>query len=205
MVDHPDDTLRHAIDKLRELPPLDRAAVARITAVAAQARARDIRADAPAADIFPAQRRLLSLRAVVGIAAAAAVVGFFAHSLVVRQGPAPSIADRPAAAGVPVVARTVAANPAALEVAPLPTQFVLERRGAGRVMLVGDFNGWGDQPIALEHAPGSAVWTTTVPLVPGRHIYAFLVDSVWTVDPRAPRAKDADFGVEGSAIIVGRP
>lgn len=203
MVDHPDDTLRHAVDTLRELPPLDRAAVARITAAAAQARARDVAADAP--DIFPAQRRPLPLRATIGIAAAAAVVGFFAHGLLVRPSHDASIAARPAGAGAPVVARTVAANPAALEVAPLPTQFVFERRGAGRVMLVGDFNGWGDQPIALDHAPGSAVWTTTVPLVPGRHIYAFLVDSVWTVDPRAPRAKDPDFGVEGSAVIVGRP
>lgn len=204
MVDHLDDTLRHAVDALRELPPLDRAAVARITAVAAQARARDVVADAR--DVFPARPRLLSLRAAIGLAAAAAVIGFFAHAMVVRPragGALPRTAANPGDA--PIVARPASANEAALEIAPLRTQFVLERRGAKSVMLVGDFNGWGDRPIALEHAPGSALWTTTVPLVPGRHVYAFLVDSAWTVDPRAPRAEDADFGVEGSAVIVGRP
>lgn len=202
MVDHLDDTLRHAIDSLRELPPLDRAAVARIAAVAAQTRARDVAADAP--DIYPARRRLLSLRATIGVAAAAAVVGFFAHAMVVRPRAGASVARR-ALPAAPTRARFASANAAALELAPLPTQFVLERRGAKRVMLVGDFNAWGDRPIALEHEPGSSLWTTTVPIVPGRHIYAFMVDSVWTVDPRAPRAHDADFGVEGSAVIVGRP
>jgi hypothetical protein len=44
-----------------------------------------------------------------------------------------------------------------------------------------------------------------VPIQRGRHIYAFLVDSVWTVDKRAPVASDPDFGVTGSVILVGRP
>jgi hypothetical protein len=205
VVDHIDDTLRHAIDSLRELPPLDRAAVARITAVAAGARARDLAGDVP--DAFPARRRLLSLRAAIGLAAAAAVVGFVAHALLVRPDAAP---PQVAASGVTpaagAVARTVAANPAALELAPVPTQFVLERRDAHSVSLVGDFNGWGAERIELERAPGSSLWAVSVPIVPGRHSYAFMVDdTLWTVDPRAPRAKDADFGVAGSVVIVGRP
>ena len=204
MVDHPDETLRHAIDALRELPPLDRAAVARITAVAAQARARDVVAEEP--DMLPARRRLLSLRAVAGIAAAAAIVGFFARPMLLRSRADVATAGRaPSAAVGGTNARLAVANPAALEAAPLPTQFVLDRPGAKRVTLVGDFNAWGDRPITLERESGSSLWTTTVPLAPGRHVYAFLVDSSWTVDPRAPRAKDADFGVEGSVVIVGRP
>ena len=204
MADHLDDTVRHAIDALRELPPPDRAAVARITAVAAQARARDVAADS--LDVYPARRRRLSLRAAIGLAAAAAIVGFFAHAMVARARPDAAIADRsPVPAPRSSDVRPASANVADLERAPLATQFVLNRPGARRVTLVGDFNGWGDHPIVLDHAPGSSLWTATVPLVPGRHIYAFMVDSVWTVDPRAPRAKDADFGVEGSAVIVGRP
>ena len=204
MADHLDDTVRHAIDALRELPPPDRAAVARITAVAAQARARDVAADS--LDVYPARRRRLSLRAAIGLAAAAAIVGFFAHAMIARARPDVVIANRAVPRAAPATGvRPASANVAELEMAPLATQFVLNHPGARRVTLVGDFNGWGDQPIALDHAPGSSLWTATVPLVPGRHIYAFMVDSVWTVDPRAPRAKDADFGVEGSAVIVGRP
>jgi len=204
VADHLDDTVRHAIDALRELPPPDRAAVARITAVAAQARARDVAADS--LDVYPARRRRLSLRAAIGLAAAAAIVGFFAHAMIARARPDVVIANRAVPRAAPATGvRPASANVAELEMAPLATQFVLNHPGARRVTLVGDFNGWGDQPIALDHAPGSSLWTATVPLVPGRHIYAFMVDSVWTVDPRAPRAKDADFGVEGSAVIVGRP
>jgi hypothetical protein len=31
------------------------------------------------------------------------------------------------------------------------------------------------------------------------------VDSVFTLDPRAPKVRDPDLGSEGSVIIVGRP
>jgi hypothetical protein len=35
-------------------------------------------------------------------------------------------------------------------------------------------------------------------------VYAFLVDdTVWTLDPRAPKTKDADYGAEQSVLIVG--
>jgi hypothetical protein len=52
----------------------------------------------------------------------------------------------------------------------------------------------------------SGLWSQTLALRPGRHIYAFVVDdSVWMRDPRTPAASDADFGRPGSVLLVGRP
>jgi len=50
------------------------------------------------------------------------------------------------------------------------------------------------------------LWSVIIPISPGRHIYGFMVDdSVFTLDPRAPKVRDADLGTEGSVVIVGRP
>jgi hypothetical protein len=50
----------------------------------------------------------------------------------------------------------------------------------------------------------TGVWSALVGVRPGRHLYAFLVDdSVWTLDPNAPRAKDSDYGTAQSVMIVG--
>lgn len=213
MVDRPDPILSRAVDSLRELPPLDHAAVARITAAAAQARARDVGSNAED-DLYPARRgRFTSLRVTIGIAAAAAFIGFFARDVVRPDVQPATVASRQdseaPAATTPGDAPIVAVNndARAAEQAPIPTQFVLERKAAKRVTVVGDFNGWGEGArVELQHEPGTSLWVATVPLAPGRHVYAFVVDdSVWTPDPRAPRAKDADFGVAGSVVIVGRP
>jgi 1,4-alpha-glucan branching enzyme len=87
------------------------------------------------------------------------------------------------------------------------TQFVLDTRdiaGATTVSIVGDFNDWNQTttPLVIEHG----AWTTTVPLAPGRHVYAFVVNGErWIVDPRAPQAPDSDFGRPSSVIIVRAP
>jgi 1,4-alpha-glucan branching enzyme len=87
--------------------------------------------------------------------------------------------------------------------APLPVQFMLDRPGAREVRLIGDFNGWGADTIRLVRDPGG-VWSAIVPLVPGRHTYAFVVDDSVVLDPRSRSAVDPDFNVERSVVIVGR-
>ena len=73
-----------------------------------------------------------------------------------------------------------------------------------KVELVGDFNGWDGSRTTLVRQANTGLWTLTIPLTPGRHVYAFVVnDSVWTLDPRAAKAKDSDFGTEQSVIVVG--
>lgn len=86
---------------------------------------------------------------------------------------------------------------------PASVQFVVLARGASSVSLVGDFNDWdaGRTPMRLTNQAG--FWTVIVPLAPGRHRYAYLVNGRrWVADPAAPRAPD-DFGTPSSVVTVG--
>lgn len=82
-------------------------------------------------------------------------------------------------------------------------QFVLTAPTASRVSLAGDFNGWSTTAAPLHRAAGADVWSVAIPLTPGRHVYAFVVDdSVWVPDPTAPRAPENDFGPPNSVVTV---
>jgi len=75
---------------------------------------------------------------------------------------------------------------------------------ARTLSVVGDFNDWNvaASPMARE----GELWSVSLPVTPGRHVYAFVVNGTeWIADPRAPRAADADFGRPGSVIIVQSP
>jgi len=87
---------------------------------------------------------------------------------------------------------------------PQRVQFVLVAPDAKKVAVVGDFNGWDASHVAYQaQHRGGGVWSVTAPVPLGHHRYSFVVDdSVWVVDPMAPRAADADFGVPNSAIVV---
>ena len=193
----PGPIVERALETLRDLPATDNEAVVRIVAAAARTRAQDTAPNDD--DLLPftaPPRRPLWPFAV----AAAAVFIALGAGLVARQARSGRTATTPAAestAYLPVSAPVP-------DAVPVPTQFVYDGP-ARRVVLVGDFNNWDEQATPLEREPGSALWSVTVPIQRGRHIYAFLVDSVWTVDKRAPVASDPDFGVTGSVILVGRP
>lgn len=74
---------------------------------------------------------------------------------------------------------------------------------AETVSLVGDFNAWGGKPVALAANGRNDVWTVSLPLVPGRHEYAFIVDGHrWVADPFAPVSSD-EFNTPSSIITVG--
>ena len=82
-------------------------------------------------------------------------------------------------------------------------RFVLAAPGARTVTLVGDFNAWAKAATPLATAAVPGVWTVSVPLTPGRHEYAFIVDGErWVVDPWAAVVTD-DFGTESSVVTVG--
>ena len=209
-----DVVLNRAVEALRELPPADAAAVSRI--VTAAARLREIDAEPHNDDLLLAPRaRTMRWPAVASIAAAAALVGYLVGGGRGSEGPglAASEGTTPVVGTAsPVeVASPSGAVPAvqvggvAPDAMAIPTQFVFDSRFAKRVMLVGDFNGWDERALPLEREDASSLWSVTVPLLPGRHVYAFLVDSVWTTDPRAPKTRDPDFGVTGSVRIVGKP
>jgi hypothetical protein len=106
---------------------------------------------------------------------------------------------RDGAVGAPVQVASTAADPEAA----VPVQFVLDATAAASVAVVGDFNDWNASASPMQRLPGSGVWTTTLLMSPGRHVYAFVVDDrTWTPDPRAPRAADSDFGKPGSVLLV---
>ncbi|HEV2131104.1 MAG TPA: glycogen-binding domain-containing protein [Longimicrobiaceae bacterium] len=107
--------------------------------------------------------------------------------------------------------RIVGAEPAALPalLAPAPerarvyVQFRLEAPDAEQVALAGSFTGWQPEYRLRETAPG--VWTALVPLQPGVHDYAFLVDGErWMVDPHAFQVRDS-FGGKNSRISLPAP
>ena len=196
-----DPIVRRAIDELQQLPSADAAAIRRVVAAAAAARV------APSDDEVIAMRTPAWRRQfwpIVGLAAAAAFVGFVANGIRRPAQPAPVVTS----AAVPVTALPSDVQPVANtgEALPVPYQFVFNSRKAHAVAVVGDFNGWSPSHTPMTRASDGDLWSVTIPIVPGRHMYAFMVDdSVYTLDPRAPKARDRDLGTDGSVAIVGRP
>jgi hypothetical protein len=82
-------------------------------------------------------------------------------------------------------------------------RFVFVDPNAERVELVGDFNEWARGSTQLKRSGAPGVWAVSVPLSPGRHEYAFIINgSRWVADPLAVKSSD-DFGTESSVIRVG--
>jgi hypothetical protein len=145
------------------------------------------------------RRFVVSLPAAVGYAVAATLAGFLVRGALPRAaGDAAS-----QTLGAPTL-KPVAVSRRDLQEAPVTVQFVLDDRRATSVSVVGDFNAWDAAAAPLVRDSVSGVWSALVGVTPGRHVYAFLVNGrEWTLDPRAPRAKDADYGTEQSVMIVG--
>jgi hypothetical protein len=84
-------------------------------------------------------------------------------------------------------------------------RFVFVDPRATSVELVGDFNEWAKGSTELGRSGAPGVWAVSVPLSPGRHEYAFIINgSRWVADPLAVKSSD-DFGTESSVIRVGTP
>jgi hypothetical protein len=90
-----------------------------------------------------------------------------------------------------------------LRTPPVFTRFVLTIPGANTVALAGDFTDW--KPTYTMTRSGEGLWTIVVPLEPGVHTYAFVVDGQrWMADPNAP-AVDDGFGGTNSRVAVLTP
>lgn len=82
-------------------------------------------------------------------------------------------------------------------------QFRLDAPQARKVALAGNFTDWEPAYTLTRSEPG--IWTVVVPLEPGVHDYAFIVDGErWTPDPMAP-AVDDGFGGLNSRVAVLSP
>ena len=157
------------------------------------------------------RRFVVSLPAAMGYALAATLAGFMIRGAMPKDSAQVAVAPDAGRNDTSVGARTTVQRVAeavdrAAQEKPVAVQFVLDAAAAKSVALVGDFNGWdgGATPLARDSASGA--WSVVAAVPPGRHVYAFLVDGkVWTLDPRAPKAKDSDYGTEQSVVIVGLP
>lgn len=82
-------------------------------------------------------------------------------------------------------------------------QFRFEAPAAQQVSLAGDFTDW--KPSYKLRRSSAGVWTIVVPLHPGVHDYAFIVDGGrWVPDPMAPAVEDG-FGGMNSRLAVMTP
>jgi len=92
-----------------------------------------------------------------------------------------------------------------LPVSDTVVKFVFVAPRASQVSVVGDFNGWNASTTPMVRTANDSVWTVTLPLTTGRHVYSFVVDgSSWNADPAAPLAPDDGFGHANSVRIVRR-
>lgn len=82
-----------------------------------------------------------------------------------------------------------------------PVNFICNAPLAQAVALVGDFNKWNPSAHLMKRMPDRA-WMLTVELHHGHHRYAFLVDGVLTLDPRAQGVTRNDKGERVSMIPV---
>ncbi len=143
-----------------------------------------------------------SLAVTVSLAAAALLLGFVSRDAAERPERDRQLAALPAARPLSLVpVARVAGEPMRI-----PVQFTLRDVRASQVVLVGDFNYWSTDATPLERGAVDGTWSVTLPVTPGRHVYAFLIDgTTWMTDPRAQTARDLDFGRENSVLIVQAP
>jgi hypothetical protein len=87
-------------------------------------------------------------------------------------------------------------------------RFELRAPASARVSLVGAFNGWdaGTTPLVpvtgTPDRDGLVPFVVTIPLHPGQHEYAFVLDDgTWIADPKASTVVD-EFGTRTSRVIV---
>ncbi|HEY4217981.1 MAG TPA: hypothetical protein VGM67_12640 [Gemmatimonadaceae bacterium] len=192
-----DPLLERAIKELERLPAVNANAVQRVIDAAATARVTP--ADEPADVEFgyrPRGSRAWRIAASVAAISAAAVVGFM-----VRGAPAPRIVS-PAPTAIQMAPVADVAGAAK----PVLRQFVFQNARAKRVSVVGDFNQWNPSTAPMVRSADGTLWSALIPILPGRHVYAYMVDdSVLTLDPAAETARDPDFGTNASVVLVGKP
>jgi hypothetical protein len=127
--------------------------------------------------------RSLTVSPIIGSLLAAGLVGIgvLAGALATnRVGRPPVGQGLPVASGLPV----------SLQASDTVVKFVVLAPNAGKVALVGDFNDWDETRSPVMQADKNGLWSVTLPLSVGRHLYAYVVDGTWIADPNAPAAGD---------------
>ncbi|MFL5385506.1 MAG: glycogen-binding domain-containing protein [Longimicrobiaceae bacterium] len=181
------DAVEAAAAHLRAAPAPDLSA--RVMATLPQAAPRGVsgRLAAALGWLWSPRPLRLTLRPAYGLAFA----GLAAALLAIPDRP-----ETPAPGPRAPLAHGVAADGAP----PVYVQFRIAVPDARSVALAGTFTGW--KPAVALHRGADGEWTALVPLRPGVHDYAFVVDGErWVTDPNAPQVDDS-FGGTNSRISL---
>lgn len=154
----------------------------------------------------PRTVRLRPAWALAGVAALALAVGTLPLVPLGTDAPASgSVASGPNASGAGLPAGsgggTAVAGPVASGQPQLYVRFELNASEASSVRLAGSFTGWEPEYELAETRPGH--WSALVPLRPGVHDYAFVVDDErWVADPDAIHVDDGFGGVNSRIALL---
>lgn len=117
----------------------------------------------------------------------------------IQWRPAYALALTAVVATSAVFGSTIASAP--VETQQVLVQFRLDAPNAGKVQLAGNFTNW-KAAVAMKRT-GAGVWTVVLPLPPGVHNYAFVVDGQqWVADPMAPAVSDGFGGVNSQLAVL---
>ena len=196
--DNNDELIERVARALRPMPPTNARAVAQIVAAT---RSRAVRAPGRLTLVLEWMREPTFSVASMGLLAAAALaIGFVTdRALSSLNEAAPLESSRAVTSPVAEAANA----PFAFREVPVP--ILLDAAHANKVSIVGDFNDWDSVASPMTRFGSNGPWTATVKVTPGRHLYAFMVDGKFVVDPRAPRTRDLDYGGDASVLMVNTP
>lgn len=80
-------------------------------------------------------------------------------------------------------------------------EFRTKAAEGSKVFLAGSFNNW-DQKATPMTLDGGSLYTTSVPLPPGRHEYKFIVNGRWQIDEQCKQWVPNKFGSLNSVVEV---
>ena len=199
MIDERDELIERVAGALKPLPRQNARAMAQILATV---RARHAQAPSRLTLVLEWMRQPTVSVASAGLLAAAALaIGFVTRGAL--STPDERVMPTAALPSASVPAITAANAPNEVRAVPVPITF--DAAGAKSVSIVGDFNDWDGTASPLTRFGANGPWTATVKVMPGRHLYAFMVDGKLVVDPRAPHTRDLDFGGDASVLMVNQP
>jgi|BarGraNGADG00212_1021973.scaffolds.fasta_scaffold12039_3 hypothetical protein len=199
MIDERDELIERVAGALKPLPRQNARAMAQILAAV---RARRAQAPSRLTLVLEWMRQpTVSVASAALLAAAALAIGFVTRGAL--STPDERVMPTAALPSASVPAITAANAPNEVRAVPVPITF--DAAGAKSVSIVGDFNDWDGTASPLTRFGANGPWTATVKVMPGRHLYAFMVDGKLVVDPRAPHTRDLDFGGDASVLMVNQP
>jgi 1,4-alpha-glucan branching enzyme len=87
-----------------------------------------------------------------------------------------------------------------VRVMPDGVRFQIRRPGAASVAVAGDFNGWS--PTAHPMTRSGDLWTGTIAVPPGEHLFMYVVDGTWVTPPNVAEVVPDGFGGSNGRVVV---